>query len=313
MKCVMFTGGCGAIGSVMLNYFINKYPDVKFVNLDALTYAGNSDNIDKKDNYKLYHGNICNVELVNYIFESEQPDILVHLAAETHVDNSFGNSFAFTQTNVFGTHTLLECARKYNKLQKFIHMSTDEVYGSVDDGEKCNEITSMIAPSNPYSASKAAAEMLCHAYIMSFKLPIIIMRCNNAISPFQHPEKLIPKILKCIQQNTKIPIHGQGHSKRTFIHALDIAEAFDVVIQKGTINNIYNIGNDEEYTVLQVVEAILKKLKPDDELKDWIEYVPDRAFQDYRYSVDATELRKLGWSPNIVFDQAIASVVEKFT
>lgn len=310
MECVLFTGGCGAIGSVMLNFFVCKYPQTRFVNLDALTYAGNSNNIIQKPNYKLYHGNICNVELVNHILETERPGIIVHLAAETHVDNSFGNSFAFTQTNVFGTHTLLECARKYNKLTKFIHMSTDEVYGSVDDGTTCNETTSMIAPSNPYSASKAAAEMLCHAYMMSFKLPIIILRCNNAVSPFQHQEKLIPKILDCLANNKKIPIHGKGHSKRTFIHALDIAEAFDIVIEKGDVNSVYNIGNDEEYTVIEVVQHILQTLKPGNNIEDWIEFVPDRAFQDYRYSVDTTALRNLGWKPKVDFDQAIQSLLK---
>jgi UDP-glucose 4,6-dehydratase len=306
----MFTGGCGAIGSVMLNYFIERYPDTRFINLDALTYAGKAEHIVDRPNYRLYHGNICDADLVNVILETERPTVMIHLAAETHVDNSFGNSFAFTQTNVFGTHTLLECARKYGKFQKIIHMSTDEVYGSVEDGKSCNEKTSMIAPSNPYSASKAAAEMLCHAYTLSFKLPIIILRCNNAISPFQHEEKLIPKVINNIRNGQKIPIHGRGAAKRTFIHALDIASAFDVVIEKGEPSCIYNIGSEEELTVMEVVGYILKQMKPEEKIEEWVTYTDDRAFQDYRYSVDTTVLRNLGWVPEISFQKAIELLLE---
>ncbi len=305
MECIMFTGGCGAIGSVVINTLKKLYPNIRFINLDALTYAGKEENIIPSSNYKLYHGNICDADLVNTILDIEKPRILVHLAAETHVDNSFGNSFVFTKTNVFGTHILLECVKNYGKLEKFIHMSTDEVYGSVEDGSICNETTSMIAPSNPYAASKAAAEMLCHAYNKSFKLPIIILRCNNAISPNQHEEKLIPCVIKCIRNNQKIPIHGMGFSKRTFIDSRDIASAIDIIIKNGKNGSIYNIGNDHEYTVIDVVRFILKKLKPEEKLEKWIQYVPDRAFQDYRYSVDTHAIKQLGWESTISFEESI--------
>ncbi len=308
-KCIMFTGGCGAIGSVVLNTLTTLYPDIRFINLDALTYAGKEENIIPSPNYKLYHGNICDADLVNTILDIEKPNIILHLAAETHVDNSFGNSFVFTKTNVFGTHILLECVRQYGKLEKFIHMSTDEVYGSVEDGDSCNEKTSMISPSNPYAASKAAAEMLCHAYLKSFKLPIIILRCNNAISPNQHPEKLIPCIIKSIRNGEKIPIHGQGLSKRTFIDSIDIASAIDIIIQRGCIGSIYNIGNDHEYTVIDVVKLILKKIKPQEDFTNWVKYVPDRAFQDYRYSIDTSAIQKLGWKSQISFDESINSLL----
>lgn len=309
-KCIMFTGGCGAIGAVVINTLAEAYPDTMFINLDAMTYAANPTAIKLRANYKLYRGSITCSDLVNSIFEEERPDVLVHLAAETHVDNSFGNSFVFTQTNVFGTHTLLECARKYGKLRLFVHMSTDEVYGSVPDGETCNETTSLISPSNPYSASKAAAEMFCHAYMLSFKLPIIILRSNNAVSPFQHEEKLIPKVISCIEKSQRIPVHGLGESKRTFIDGRDIASAIDIVCQKGVSGSIYNIGNDEEYTVMQVIEKVLGLMRPSDSVKDWVEFVPDRAFQDYRYSVDTSMLRSIGWSPHISFDDAILNVIE---
>jgi dTDP-glucose 4,6-dehydratase len=304
----MFTGGCGAIGAVVINTLAEQHPNTRFVNLDAMTYAANPSAITPRPNYKLYRGSITCADLVNSILEEEQPSILVHLAAETHVDNSFGNSFLFTQTNVFGTHTLLECARNYGKLRLFVHMSTDEVYGSVPDGETCNETSSLIAPSNPYSASKAAAEMFCHAYMKSFKMPIIILRSNNAVSPFQHEEKLIPKIIHCIQSREQIPVHGQGESKRTFIDARDIASAIDMICQNGTAGSVYNIGNDQEYTVLEVIEKVISIMKPSYK-EDWVKFVPDRAFQDYRYSVDTSALRALGWSPNISFDDAVVNVI----
>lgn len=309
-NCIMITGACGAIGSIVINQLKDKYPEIRFINLDALTYAGKAENIIPSPNYKLYHGNICDADLVNTILDIEQPRIIIHLAAETHVDASFGNSFVFTKTNVFGTHILLECAKNYGKLEKFIHMSTDEVYGSVEDGDVCNEKTSMISPSNPYAASKAAAEMLCHAYMKSFKLPIIILRCNNAISPNQHEEKLIPCIIKSIKNNIKIPIHGQGLSKRTFIDSKDIAYAIDIIIQKGSIGSIYNIGNDHEYSVLDVVKIILNKLKPNDEIEKWIQFVPDRAFQDYRYSVDTHAIKQLGWKSSVSFDDSINEMIQ---
>lgn len=309
---MLFTGACGAIGAVVINTLAEMYPDTRFVNLDAMTYAANPTAIKQLPNYKLYRGSITCADLVNTILEQEQPSVIVHLAAETHVDNSFGNSFVFTQTNVFGTHTLLECARSYGKLRLFVHMSTDEVYGSVPDGETCNESNSLIAPSNPYSASKAAAEMLCHAYMMSFKMPIVILRSNNAVSPFQHEEKLIPKVVRCIREGHRIPVHGLGQSKRTFIDARDIATAIDVVCKSGSAGSVYNIGNDEEYTVLQVIERVLEVMLPGEPLERWVQYVPDRAFQDYRYSVDTSALRALGWEPKIGFLEAIENVLEHY-
>jgi dTDP-glucose 4,6-dehydratase len=307
---VLITGGCGAIGSVVVNTLKAKYPNVNFVNVDALTYAGKREHIEPPyDNYTFIQGNICDAYLMNFLLQSYKPDYLIHLAAETHVDNSFGNSFSFTKTNIFGTHTLLECARQYGRLKKFIHMSTDEVYGSILDGETCHE-SSMIAPTNPYSASKAAAEMLCHAYLKSFKVPITILRCNNAISPYQHEEKLIPRTIHNILKGQKIPIHGKGQSKRTFIHARDIADAIAVVMEHGKDGAVYNIGNHEEYSVLDVVERILAKMKPGESLDEWVAYVEDRPFQDYRYSVDTSALCSLGWSSKVSFQDALEQTIE---
>lgn len=311
--CVLITGGCGAIGSEVINYLKRKYADTMFVNLDMLTYAGNESNIEPPyDNYTFVLGNICDMQIVNHVLQKYKPTMIIHFAAESHVDTSFGNSFKFTETNVMGTHVLLECARKHPGIRKFVHMSTDEVYGSVDDESVCSE-TSMFKPSNPYSASKAAAEMLCHAYIMSFKLPLIILRCNNAISKYQHPEKLIPKAIQCIMTGKRIPIHGNGQSKRTFIHTDDIASAIDVICTKGSIFEIYNIGTTLEYTVLDVVTRILKIMLPKANMNDWIEYVADRNFQDYRYSIDISKLTSLGWTSRVTFDESLERLVRHIT
>lgn len=309
--CVMITGGCGAIGSEVVNEFRRWYPQTRLVNVDALTYAGKYENIldTDDDNYRFYYGNIKDASFMNHIMTIERPTILIHLAAETHVDNSFGNSLKFTETNVVGTHTLLECARSYGGLKLFLHMSTDEVYGSVSENGMSHE-GSMLAPSNPYSASKAAAEMLCNAYIKSFNLPLIILRCNNAISKYQYPEKLVPYAIQCIHSGKKIRIHGEGKSKRTFIHAKDIARAIDVIITKGTVGSIYNIGSPYEFTVLEVVQKILSRLRPNSLLSDWITFCPDRPFQDYRYAIDSSALNKLGWSCNFDFDTALEDVIQ---
>jgi dTDP-glucose 4,6-dehydratase len=313
---ILITGGCGAIGSVVLEYMLKKYNSESclIINLDAQTYSANNYHIQflKLPNYKFIKGNICDGDLVDFILDTYKPQIIIHLAAETHVDNSFNNSIKFTETNVIGTHTLLECAKKYNNLERFIHMSTDEVYGSVNNEQICKE-NSMFAPSNPYSATKAAAEMLCHAYIKSFNLPIIVVRCNNVSSPFQHKEKLIPHIITQLLSNNKVNIHGKGLSKRTFIDAYDIASALDIILINGENEEIYNIGTDLEFTVLEVVEKIKNILKPKDNIDEIITYIPDRLYQDYRYSIDSNKLINLGWERKINFDDSIKKVISYLT
>lgn len=313
-KRILITGGCGAIGSVVVNRLKARHPHTHLINLDALTYAGNPTNIEPPfDNYTFVHGDITDVQTVMDVLDTYQPDTILHLAAETHVDNSFGNSFQFTQTNIMGTHVLLECAKRYrasgHTLRLFLHMSTDEVYGSVrDDEPPCHE-RSLFQPSNPYSASKAAAEMLCHAYVQSFDLPLMIVRCNNVISKYQHHEKLVPRVVYSILHNERIPIHGKGLSKRTFIHASDISDAIETIMDHGQLGHVYNIGSDLEYSVLEVVQSILDVMRPEDAIEDWIQFVPDRAFQDYRYSIDSSALRRLGWKPKVSFSEAIREVI----
>jgi len=316
--CVLVTGGYGAIGSEVINRLKLKYPSTSFVNLDALTYAGNPHSIESPfDNFIFEKGDITNVTKVSEILTKYKPQAIFHLAAETHVDNSFGNSFVFTHTNIYGTHVLLECCKRYieagNELKLFLHMSTDEVYGSVADNEPDKSESSILHPSNPYAATKASAEMLCSAYRHSFQLPIIVVRCNNAISKYQHEEKLIPKVITSILSGTKIPIHGEGKSKRTFIHAYDIADALETIATHGTVGCIYNIGNDIEYSVLEVVSHILDIMVPHALLEEWVEFVEDRAFQDYRYSIDTSALKSLGWTKKISFDAAVRDVIKYHT
>lgn len=315
---VIVTGGCGAIGSEFINRMKKLHPNTTFVNFDVLTYAGKKENIEPDfANYNFVYGDVCDARLVSYVLDTERPDCIIHFAAETHVDNSFGNSWTFTKSNVLGTHTLLECVRAYmsqhpGTFKMFLHMSTDEVYGSVNDDEPACPEKALFSPSNPYSATKAGAEMLCHAYTLSFKIPIIIVRCNNAISKYQHEEKLIPRTITKLLNNQKMTIHGNGSSKRTFVHAYDIADAIDIILEKGTEGQIYNIGTSIERTVLEVVSTILSVLKPGEKLEDWIEFTQDRAFQDYRYSIDSSALRKLGWYDKIDFESAIKEVVRHY-
>jgi dTDP-glucose 4,6-dehydratase len=321
---ILITGGCGAMGSVMINYFTEKYPYIRFVNLDLLTYCGHETNIVIRPNYKLYKGNICNTELVKTILEIEQPTCIIHLAAETHVDTSFGNSMKFTETNVLGTHNLLECVKSYGKLKLFLHMSTDEVYGSVGL-EDCLKETANFAPSNPYAATKVGAEMLCYSYKYSFNLPIIITRCNNIISPFQDQEKLIPKCIYSLHKNELIPVHGDGSSLRTFIDAYDVSTAIEtIIINYNNIINcennqqwIYNIGTNSshEFTVLDVIKHIISIVKNIDynsiDINNYINYIEDRPFQDKRYCIDSTIIRNLGWCEKYSFIDSIQSLVNK--
>jgi dTDP-glucose 4,6-dehydratase len=308
---ILVTGGTGAIGVLLIHYLLRKTTS-KIVNVDLMTYCANhKPNLFPKDRYKLYRLDLCNFDSVLKVFQKEKPYYVFHLAAETHVDNSFVDAFSFTMTNTVGTHVLLEAMRMSQCVKRFIHMSTDEVYGSVDVPAK---ETDPLKPSNPYSASKAAAEMLVEAYVKSFKLPVIIVRCNNAISPWQYPEKLIPKTIKLIMNNQKVPIQGTGQSRRTFIDASDIARALWVCATIGKDGEIYNIGSDNEHSVLDVVKEIVGEIygNKDVDLKMFIDFVEDRPYQDSRYLVNWEKIKALGWIPQKSFKEAIASCIDSY-
>jgi dTDP-glucose 4,6-dehydratase len=304
MKRYLITGGCGFIGSNFINYIMNKESHSFVVNVDKLDYCADVNNVhfnDDPSRYIFIHHTICDKYKMCNIMNEFEITHVVHFAAQSHVDGSFDRALDYTMDNIYGTHCLLEAARVYNKLALFLHFSTDEVYGeSLDDDDKFNEM-SMLCPTNPYSATKAGAEMLVNSYIFSFKLPCIITRGNNVYGPNQYHEKLIPRFIKLLDDDNKLTIHGDGDSKRSFIHVDDVCSAVDTVIHKGKLGEIYNIGSDDEneMSVLEVAEMICTHYKNGLYKNDWknkIEFVNNRPFNDKRYFITNLKLKGLGWA-----------------
>ena len=307
-KVLFITGGAGFIGSNFINIFCKTNPNTKVINFDALYYCANENNVEKEirdsSNYQFINGNLQSYDLLKYIFESNPITHIIHFAAQSHVQNSFTDSIQYTKDNVLGTHNLLEVARLYcPTLERFIHCSTDEVYGEsmleVDEQHKTEQ--SVLCPTNPYAASKAAAEMLVNSYNHSFNMPIIITRGNNVYGPNQYPEKVIPRFIKQLKNGEKVTIQGDGSCVRAFLHAYDTANAFITVLEKGKIGEIYNIGCDEgmEYSILDVAKMLIKKIKDTEDYEKWITYIEDRPFNDKRYYISNQKLRDLGWNINI--------------
>jgi dTDP-glucose 4,6-dehydratase len=300
---LLITGGCGFIGSNFINNYFPKNKLNKLINIDALYYCADINNINEEirnnNDYIFIEGNICNNELITRILNDYQITHIIHFAAQSHVQNSFNDSINFTYDNILGTHNLLECCKQYGKIVKFIHVSTDEVYGesmnTIDETHKTEH--SILCPTNPYAATKAGAELLAQSYNHSFKLPIIITRGNNVYGPNQYPEKLIPKFIKLLKENKKVTIQGDGSNIRAFLHANDTANAFELILEKGEIGEIYNIGCDDgmEYTVLEIAKILINLIKHTDSYDEWIEYVEDRPFNDKRYYISNQKLKDLGW------------------
>ena len=274
---LLVTGGCGFIGSNFINYIFNKNT-YNIINIDNLYYCASIDNIDKhiqsSPYYTFIKGNICSKDLIQHILINSKINIIIHFAAQSHVDNSFENSIQYTHDNILGTHNLLECSRLYNKLTKFIHISTDEVYGeSMNDiDELAKTEQSILCPTNPYAATKASAELIAQSYFHSFNMPIIITRGNNVYGPNQYPEKLIPKFISLLKDNQKVTIQGDGSNVRSFLHSNDAVTAFEVIINKGKVGEIYNIGCDEnmEYSILDVTKLLVNYIKNDDNIDNYI-------------------------------------------
>jgi dTDP-glucose 4,6-dehydratase len=295
-KVILVTGGCGFIGSNFINYMLQVDPDVRIVNIDCLNYCAKESNVVANERYKFIRGNITSKDLILHILEEYKVDTIVHFAAQSHVDNSFDNSLQYTTDNVVGTHTLLQAAKEYGALSRFLHFSTDEVYGEVDaDHPGCCE-KSLLNPTNPYAATKAAAEFIVRSYYHSFKMPIVIVRCNNVYGPNQYPEKLIPKFIQLLKQGKKLTIHGRGATRRNFIWAEDVARATRLIMDRGVINEIYNIGTSCEFSVMDVATRLVGAMTPDQDIANHIVYVEDRPFNDFRYSIDSSRLRALGWT-----------------
>ncbi|MCG3686193.1 dTDP-glucose 4,6-dehydratase [Aliarcobacter butzleri] len=348
-KTILVTGCAGFIGSNFVPYFLEKYPNYNLVNLDLLTYAGNLENLKECENnprYKFIKGDICNRELVEFIFSEYDIKGVIHFAAESHVDNSIKNPGVFVQTNVNGTYTLVDVAKKYwmekpftYKIEykdcKFHHISTDEVYGtlSLDPNDLFTEKTSY-APNSPYSASKASSDMIVRAYVETFGLNAVITNCSNNYGPKQHDEKLIPTIIRNALLGNPIPIYGDGKNIRDWLYVLDHCKGIDLVYHNGKTGQTYNIGGRNERTNLQIVDAIttiLDKEVPLSEMglqshqkaedkssapniksyKELITFVEDRAGHDRRYAIDATKLEnELGWKADENFDTGIVKTIQ---
>jgi len=307
---ILITGGAGFIGSNFILHMMNSYPEVEIINFDILTYAGNLKNlksVEKNPRYTFIKGDICEPEIVNAILKRHMVDTIVHFAAESHVDRSITKASEFVRTNILGTHNLLECARNHS-IARFIHISTDEVYGSRLSGSFQEK--DILSPSSPYSASKAGSDLLALSYFITYKLPVIITRCTNNFGPYQYPEKLIPLFVTNLIEGRKVPIYGSGKNVRDWIHVSDHCRAVDFLLKQGICGEIYNIGGGNEKTNIEITEKILTLLNKDESL---IEYVTDRPGHDFRYSLDCSKLQKMGWSPRYSFEDGLKETVEWYT
>ncbi|ACJ75327.1 dTDP-glucose 4,6-dehydratase [Thermosipho africanus H17ap60334] len=323
---LLVTGCCGFIGSNFVYYYLEKHKEAQIIGLDKLTYAGNLDNLsklsdDQKKRFEFVRGDINNGELIEYLIEKYDIDVIVNFAAESHVDRSIYNPREFLETNVLGVQTLLDVVRKkWNKNgkwiegKKFIQISTDEVYGTLGPSGKFTEKTP-ISPRSPYSASKASADLLVLAYHETYGMPVNITRCSNNYGPYQFPEKLIPLMILNALEHKNLPIYGDGRQIRDWIHVLDHCRAIDLVIEKGKVGEVYNVGADNEWENIKIVRKIIEILREftkDEEINEnLIKHVKDRPGHDRRYAIDSTKIQhELGWKPEITFEKGLRDTIK---
>ncbi|NMM61293.1 dTDP-glucose 4,6-dehydratase [Clostridium sp. P21] len=326
MKTYLVTGGAGFIGSNFIKYLFNKYKEreIKVINLDNLTYAGNLENlreIESKEDYKFIKGNICDKNLLESIFIKNDIDYVINFAAESHVDRSIEEPEIFVKTNIVGTQNLIDSAKKHWQIEnefirgkRFIQVSTDEVYGSLGNEGYFTEETSL-SPHSPYSASKASADLIVKAYFDTYKMPINITRCSNNYGPYQFPEKLIPLLINNCLKHNEVPIYGDGRNIRDWLYVEDHCSAIDLVVSKGRLGEVYNIGGNNEKENIYIVEYIIKILSymiKDMNINDkLIRYVKDRKGHDRRYAIDASKIKvELGWKPRHNFEEGIISTID---
>ncbi|MFC0561978.1 dTDP-glucose 4,6-dehydratase [Halalkalibacter alkalisediminis] len=305
---LLITGGAGFIGSNFIRYLL-KHTTNRITNIDALTYAGNPDNIKNfttSENYRFFKIDISQTEELNQVFDRSY-DVIIHFAAESHVDRSIKNAKAFIETNINGTHALLGKVLE-GKVRKMVQISTDEVYGSLKKMDAAFTEYHCLSPNNPYSASKAGADLLVRSFFQTYKLPIIITRCSNNYGPYQHPEKFIPKIIYHALTNKKIPLYGDGLNIRDWLHVEDHCRAIYMVVKHGQAGEVYNIGGNNEMTNIDVIRTILHDLGKGENL---ISYVPDRKGHDRRYAIDSTKIKKeLGWQPATSFSEGMKQTID---
>ena len=309
---ILVTGGAGFIGSNFVYYELDNYPNDEVICLDKLTYAGNLETLEvalKNPKFKFVKGDIADRAFVDELFASEKPDVVVNFAAESHVDRSIDNPEIFLQTNVIGTSVLMDACRKYGNI-RYHQVSTDEVYGDLplDRPDLFFTETTPLHTSSPYSASKASADLLVQAYYRTYKLPVTISRCSNNYGPYHFPEKLIPLMIANALNDKKLPVYGKGENVRDWLYVEDHCSAIDLIIRKGKIGEVYNIGGHNERTNLEVVKTIIKELGKSEDL---IEFVTDRPGHDRRYAIDPTKIHnELGWLPVTKFDDGIKKTID---
>lgn len=307
MTTLLITGGAGFIGSCFIRHILNKYPSYKVINLDALTYCGNLANLKDIENnpkYRFVHGNICDKNLVRELIS--EADCVINFAAESHVDNSIKTPEVFIETNVQGTLNLLQACREIG-IERYLQVSTDEVYGSLGTTGYFYE-TTPLAPNSPYSASKASADMLVRAYKETYKLPTLITRCSNNYGPYQYPEKLIPFFISQLLKDEKVSVYGDGKNVRDWLYVYDHCEAIDVVLHKGRLGQIYNVGGHNEKTNIEITHLILNAMGKDE---SYIKFVEDRLGHDRRYAISNDKITsELGWSPKVDFENGIKMTID---
>lgn len=308
---ILVTGGAGFIGSNFVYYELDNYPNDEVICLDKLTYAGNLETLEvamKNPEFKFVKGDIADRAFVDELFASEKPDVVVNFAAESHVDRSIENPEIFLQTNVIGTSVLMDACRKYDNI-RYHQVSTDELYGDLplDRPDLFFTETTLLHTSSPYSASKASADLLVQAYYRTYKLPVTISRCSNNYGPYHFPEKLIPLMIANALNDKKLPVYGKGENVRDWLYVEDHCSAIDLIIRKGKIGEVYNIGGHNERTNLEVVKTIIKELGKSEDL---IEFVTDRPGHDRRYAIDPTKIHnELGWLPATKFNDGIKKTI----
>jgi dTDP-glucose 4,6-dehydratase len=304
VKRILITGGAGFIGSHFVRRFLKTHPDWQVTNFDKLTYAGNPENlrdVEKNPRYRFVKGDVCDLLALEKV--CQEMDAVIHFAAETHVDRSIEDDRDFLRTNIWGTHNLLEMVRRF-KISRYVHISTDEVYGSIERGDASEDFP--LAPNSPYAASKAAGDLLVRAYQKTYRIPALILRSSNNFGPYQYPEKVIPLFITNLLEKKKVPLYARGENRRDWIYVEDNCEAIEALFDRGEPGQIYNVGGGNE---MSNRELTLKLLAQFSLSEDWIESVPDRPGHDFRYALDCSKIRKMGIRPRHSFDQALTETV----
>lgn len=321
MKNILVTGCCGFIASNYVNYLLKERKNYKIIGVDKMDYCSSLNNINKEFNYEtlevsnrnvekfiFYKCDINNSEFISHILNIHEIDVIMHFAAQSHVDNSFSNVSSFVKDNILGTTALLECSKKYGCLEKFIHVSTDEVYGEIVDDNHIL-IEGFYDPCNPYSASKASAELMAKSYARSYGIPLIITRSNNVYGENQYMEKVIPKFINHIYNGSKCPVYGSGGALRKYLHVTDAVEAYLAVMERGVEGIVYEMGTKDEYNTRDLLKLIVSIMKPGESYENYLDYVEDRLFHDSRYLVNDKSMTKLNWSPKIPFPEGLSKVI----